>query len=504
MLKITAHDRALNLLVNKRKECPSLFWFYPKKRELRNWLRDPLKCLLQDTLMMVVVCPVTLRVVRCGPDGVGWEISAPKAWVKKWGPAILFSIYVMQAAVLAGHVVGIPLPHLPDIGAAANALGLHCDPLTSGIHDVVNQEQLMKSLAAFTITTKSVLGEEKGPMQSLCAKMHQQQQGSRAKSSSTAPHEEITLDADMPTQMFEDSYKSIHTFLTTGDNAKLGKLEDQLRGSMERVMAEDGDVEWVSVEAVEVWRQKHALMRESSKAPEWSCEPVGSSLSSRQDISLSGSVHTPVFSSSQQACSWLAVRLRQKGVKEELISDCEKKLIVDEEHTEESLLAMLTADEFNKDYLKSIGITVLGLQQKLLIMYQELVAQYAPAPPLTPPTPHTPHTTASFTAEEKIALEKQLQTLTSQLNKMEAASGKSGGSPVPNIIGSGGGGGGSGPGGGLHQSLMQRTDTSASINPRTGLAYTVDELVLKIHTIEGDLGILASDVSVVKENQQVK
>ena len=123
--KLAAHDRALKVLVNKQKECPSLFWFYPKKRELRSWLSNPLKCLLQDSLMMVVVCPVTLCVVKCGPDGVGWEIRSPKAWVKKWGPAILASIYVMQAAVLAGRIVGIPLPTLPSVGEMANVLGLH-------------------------------------------------------------------------------------------------------------------------------------------------------------------------------------------------------------------------------------------------------------------------------------------------------------------------------------------------------------------------------------------
>jgi hypothetical protein len=124
VLKVQAHDRTLHTIVGKTAECPKVVWFYPKKPELRDWLSSPMKCLLQAPLMMVVVCPLTFCVVPCGSDGVGWEVAMPKKWVKEWGPAILFSIYVLQAAVVAGRLVGIPLPPMPDTKLVKEALGL--------------------------------------------------------------------------------------------------------------------------------------------------------------------------------------------------------------------------------------------------------------------------------------------------------------------------------------------------------------------------------------------
>eukprot|EP01032_Pedospumella_encystans_P008498 gene8498-10082_t len=494
LLKVSAHDRALEVLVNKQKECPSLFWFYPKKREMRNWLSDPMKCLFQNTLMMVVVCPVTLRVVKCGPDGVGWEISTPKTWVKEWGPAILMSIYVMQAAVIAGRVVGIPLPQLPSASAAANALGLNCDTLIAGMEDMVNQEQLMNCLDTFTSTTETVLGEQDAPMQLLCAKMHaQRKQQQKAGKGAPVELEEITLGANLPSQMFDASYKSIHTFLTTGENAKLGKLEDQLRGSMERVMAEDGDVEWVSVEAVPLWKQKHARMKEScdtaSQTSLISAVCVGYELVTTPPLVASPSL--TLLSS-----SWLAVRLRQKGVREELIVDCEQKLVFDEDHSEVHLLAALSSEQFTAAYLDKIGIKALGLQQKLLGLHQELVQQHHPSRGTVTTKSHTENPSFAST-ETTTALEKKLEALTKELTQLKASSvsGKSTDSPLSNSTSGGGG-----RGGGQQQALKQRTDTStAAINPRTRQLYTLDELVLEIQLMKSDIGALSTDVDIIKE-----
>eukprot|EP01032_Pedospumella_encystans_P033848 gene33848-38253_t len=314
--------------------------------------------------MMVVVCPVTLRVVRCGPDGVGWEISSPKAWVKKWGPTIMFSIYVLQAAVLAGRVVGIPLPSLPSASSAANALGLNNDALANGVNDVVSQQKVMDCLSTFSSTAQTVLGEQSQPMKELCAKMQLQQKQQRDqpnKGPATAA-EEVTLGADMPTQMFDESYKSIHAYLTSGDNAKLGKLEDQLRGSMERVLAEDGDMEWVSTDAADVYRQKHRLQQDTQ--PEWGH-------------------HRPTTSTAlppppPAAESWLAVRLQNEGVKVAHVQLCEDKLIDEEGHSEKSFVKMAT-ERFNETYLDRIGITAAGLQHKLIAVHRALVVEYQEA-----------------------------------------------------------------------------------------------------------------------------
>ena len=250
MRTVAAHDRTLQMLVSKEKECPSLFWFYPKKPELRRWLSDPAKCLFQDTLMMVVVCPVTLCVVECGPDGVGWEVTKPKEWVKKWGPAILFSIYVMQAAVVAGRVVGIPLPPVPGAAEIKKALGLK--GMLGGLFSRGAEEaDLGGCLSAFQEVTIAEL-EQTVESQALCRGLGK---GKGRMVDASAP-----LPADLPMHLVGEAYKSIHTFLTTGENATLGKLEDQLRGRMERVMAPDGDIEWVSVQGRDAWLQKRSAL----------------------------------------------------------------------------------------------------------------------------------------------------------------------------------------------------------------------------------------------------
>jgi hypothetical protein len=111
---VASQQRTLQVLAGLTTECPRTMWLYPKKRSLRNWLSDPTGMLLRDTLMLVVVCPETLCMVPCGPNGLGWEVASPKKWVKKWGAALLCGIQALQLAVLAGRVIGLPFPSLPS------------------------------------------------------------------------------------------------------------------------------------------------------------------------------------------------------------------------------------------------------------------------------------------------------------------------------------------------------------------------------------------------------
>ena len=495
--KVSAHDRALHVLVSKQKECPSLFWFYPKEKSLRNWLSDPMKCLFQNSLMMVVVCPISLHVVKCGPDGVGWEISAPKVWVKTWGPAILYSVYVLQAAVIAGRVVGIPLPQPPSAAGVRNALGLRTDAVSKGLEEVLRQKELqLNCFDAFTQTTMSVCAQASESLERLTTKiLHRQPPGDR---DSADTFGSISLREDLPTKLFEEAYNSIHTFLTTGENAMLGKLEDQLRGSMERVMAEDGDVEWVSSEAVELWKQKHGLIKESEASvfhTPASFEANKSTPSSPISPTIISLSKTP--SPSGLASSWLAVRLRQKGVREDLIWECEQKLVLDEDISEERLLASLTSDQFNASYLTSVGIRALGLQQKLLVLHQELSVQHART------SAGSDDNSLSFeyaSAEITAALATQLDNLRKELTQLKATSSPNR-SSAAGLASGGGGSSSSSSGSSLQQVLKQRVeDVTASINPRTGQLYTIDELFLEIQLMKSDIGTLATDVEVIKDH----
>ena len=509
MAKVIAHDRVLQVLVSKEKECPSLFWFYPKNVSLRHWLSNPTKCLFQDTLMMVVVCPVTLCVVECGPKGVGWEVSMPKKWVKEWGPAILLSIYVMQAAVLAGRVVGIPLPALPSTGDMKEALGLK-GMLGDVFRKGVNQVNLQDSLSAFKDITEQAMDDKSSEVSALRAGLRlQKEEGGKVGGGGSAAG--APLPADIPMKLVGDAYKSIHTFLTTGDNAKLGMLEDQLRGRMERVMAENGDVEWVSVEGRDVWMQKHsALQTEARISSAAAAAATTTTITTSTAVVYSQVPSSPASPSAvadSVSVSWLSARLREQGVAESQISLCEKVLVEEDGYSTEKIFAM--DNEFSKAYLSSKGITARGTVIVLLSLHDKLRAQYCPIPP--PPLPpqlpvsgiksssaDTPSAAAVFSEDEKASFIRNMERMEAlskevdKLRKKEAAAASAGAGK------SSGGGGGGGRGG---QALMQAQCTE--VNPRTGQPYTMDELLEQIRLHEVVLARHSTDIANVASTAQV-
>ena len=268
----------------------------------------------------------------------------------------------------------------------------------------------------------------------------------------------------------------------------LGKLEDQLRGSMERVLAEDGEVEWVSVQAVSAWRHKHAVVKGPPNQFPSHAMNVQHPVVQHPVVPIP-STRSPVVSS-----SWLAVRLRAEGTKEESIVLCENKLIHEEEFTKELLLGAMPHSHFTMEYLNKIGITAYGLQQKLMTIHRELAVEYqgtlsssaTATPPLPPMSPVSPDSAASFTSDEKDALQKELAALKNDLYEMKSNSAKNG-SPLPNQVGSNISSGG----GGLK--LKQRNEAS-TINPLTGQEYSMDELIQKVAVLEASISGAQRDI----------
>jgi hypothetical protein len=465
MLKVQAHDRTLHTIVGKTAECPRVVWFYPKKPELRDWLSNPMKCLLQAPLMMVVVCPVTFCVVPCGPDGVGWEVAMPKKWVKEWGPAFLFSIYVLQAAVVAGRVVGIPLPPMPDTKVVKEALGLK-GMLGSAFSKGVNQLNLSDSLSSFAETTKAAL-DLNPELQSLCDGLKQP---------TAAADGGQALPADLPMHLVGEAYKSIHKFLLT-----FGPLEDQLRGRMERVMAPDGDVEWVSVEGKEAWLKKHAAMvsEQHQQAP-LPAPPV---------LSTHVLVQVALSPAPVTRTSWLSVRMQEREFTDVAVLAKLDAVLVSssgEGFTTETSLAVLRPEEFHLEYLQSVGITARGTAGQLVALHRELHAQYTAASSPTPST-NSAADAATLTPDEKARLmetQNTVRSLTAELQKLRAATATSSQQQQQP------GGGGRGKGG-----LMQKQAQCNVVNPRTRQPYTTDELVAEIRLLQQQGARNADDIA---------
>ena len=139
-------------------------------------------------------------------------------WVLKWGPALLIGLKAFSVALQAGRLLGIPLPSLP-IDSLSNAL--------------TENEQLSKMLngmknALTDFSTKD--GLEWGKQ--------------LVDDGMETDIANLDLEGKHILRLSGESYNSIETFLTTGENAKLGTLRAQLDGRMEPCRGEDGVVEW--------------------------------------------------------------------------------------------------------------------------------------------------------------------------------------------------------------------------------------------------------------------
>jgi len=69
-------------------------------------------------VLVTFVCPVTLKVIACGPDGAGFEHEQPKSAVLEVLPYIQAGLFVLQVALAGGRCLGLPLPSLAGVGDA--------------------------------------------------------------------------------------------------------------------------------------------------------------------------------------------------------------------------------------------------------------------------------------------------------------------------------------------------------------------------------------------------
>jgi hypothetical protein len=170
----------------------------------------------------------------------------------------------------------------------------------------------------------------------------------------------------------------------------MGKLEDQLRGRMERVMAPDGDVEWVSAQGRDAWLLKHSAMielRDFVPTVSASAPPM--------------LAHVPPVSEPEPP-TWLGERLAAAGIAPELVQLCERVLVREEGFGSEKRLARTPSGEFDRAYLTSVGISGRGLQMELLDLHRELRETGKPAVP----HPLSKEASARFTEEDRQLLQK--------------------------------------------------------------------------------------------------
>ena len=138
---------------------------------------------------------------------------------------------VINAALAAGRFFSLPLPSLPT-----DELQKHLPKSNfascSGVVDYGNEiasrtlEGMMRALAEF------------GVDEALDRGMELTQDGLDMSLENVDLKKRGILDAS------REAYNSIEAFLTSGENAGLGPLRGQLEGKMERIVGDDGAVEW--------------------------------------------------------------------------------------------------------------------------------------------------------------------------------------------------------------------------------------------------------------------
>ena len=105
----------LAVLVMGEHDCPALVWVSPKDAvdglwgKLDKWVPSNW---FSETMVVHFVCPYTMAVVGCGPRGNGYEIRRARAWVTKHAKLISVGMFVVNLALTAGRIVGVPLPQL--------------------------------------------------------------------------------------------------------------------------------------------------------------------------------------------------------------------------------------------------------------------------------------------------------------------------------------------------------------------------------------------------------
>jgi hypothetical protein len=112
---VSANSSMLGSLLQGEHDCPRWLVVVPKpppktaaKRALE--LLHPKSWLLNRSVVLHFVCPVTMRAV-----GAGFELQLPKDWVKKYGPAIRVGLTMLKLGAGVGRLAGLPIPTLDGV-----------------------------------------------------------------------------------------------------------------------------------------------------------------------------------------------------------------------------------------------------------------------------------------------------------------------------------------------------------------------------------------------------
>ena len=114
--------------------------------------KDRLTGLVWEQSTLYFVCPVTHKMAVCGPEGQGYPINLPRAWVRALAPALQWGLFFLKVALatqgLGGVVPNIPTEWLQQLNALPGANQLV--KLESVIRQITDDGVVADALAVTT------------------------------------------------------------------------------------------------------------------------------------------------------------------------------------------------------------------------------------------------------------------------------------------------------------------------------------------------------------------
>jgi hypothetical protein len=94
-------------------ECPRLFLLLPQEAPQHSRLKRLLhrvESVVKDKYRLVFLDPVTGCYVRTGPEGDGYHIELPQAWLMQHHKRIADGLTIIKWTAALGRIAGLPLP----------------------------------------------------------------------------------------------------------------------------------------------------------------------------------------------------------------------------------------------------------------------------------------------------------------------------------------------------------------------------------------------------------
>lgn len=135
LIKNSELNNLVQSVIRGSGTCPSLFVFVPVVATTWISKANPLN-FIRDKYRLFFLCSHNKRIVNCGPDGKGYEITCNREWIVKAAPFIKLGLLVLKEVLGTFHV---PLPIAPFLNILENNFAIHSAFIDSSLKFVADQ-----------------------------------------------------------------------------------------------------------------------------------------------------------------------------------------------------------------------------------------------------------------------------------------------------------------------------------------------------------------------------